>query len=66
MGTYRMGKDKYDSVGDSESRSHDRENLFLLGSGVFPSSGTANPTLTIMALALRAADTIKKELKSEA
>lgn len=36
--------------------------LFLLGSGVFPTVGTANPTLTLAALALWAADTIQKEL----
>lgn len=66
MGTYRMGDDPTDSVCDSECRSHDHENLYLLGSGVFPSSGTANPTLTIMALALRAADAIATELAAEA
>lgn len=66
-GTYRMGDDPADSVVDKECRSHDHRNLFMLGSGVFPSLGTANPTLTIMALALRAADTIAKtELSQDA
>jgi len=63
MGTYRMGSNPEESVCDQDCRSWDHENLYLLGSGVFPSSGTANPTLTIMALALRAADKISTELK---
>jgi choline dehydrogenase-like flavoprotein len=49
-------------VVDRHLRAHDHGNLFLLGSGVFPSIGSANPTLTITALALRAADTIKRDL----
>ena len=64
MGTYRMGSEKKDSVCNSDCRSWDHKNLYLLGSGVFPSSGTANPTLTIMALALRAASAIAEELKT--
>ena len=62
MGTYRMGTDPKTSVVNAEQRSHDHPNLFLLGSGVFPVSGTANPTLTIAALALRAAETIRQDL----
>jgi choline dehydrogenase-like flavoprotein len=41
-----------------EQRSHDHANLFLLGSGVFPTGAASNPTLTIAALALRAVDAI--------
>jgi glucose dehydrogenase len=63
MGTYRMGDKSNTSVVDPDCRSHDHKNLYLLGSGVFPSSGTGNPTITIMALALRAADQIDKDLK---
>ncbi len=63
-GTYRMGTDETDSVVDADCRAHDHRNLFMLGSGVFPALGTANPTLTIMALALRAADTIVAELRA--
>jgi choline dehydrogenase-like flavoprotein len=55
MGTYRMGTDPTQSVVDANQRSHDHQNLYLLGSGVFPSVGTANPTLTIAALTLMAA-----------
>lgn len=62
MGTYRMGADPRTSVVDPQQRTHDHPNLFLLGSGVFPTVGTANPTLTIAALALWAADTIRRDL----
>ncbi len=54
MGTCRMGADPRQSVVDSELRAHDHPNLFLIGSGVFPTGGASNPTLTIAALALRA------------
>lgn len=62
MGTYRMGSDPDTSVVDATLRSHDHQNLYLLGSGVFPSVGTANPTLTIAALTLLAAEAILKNL----
>jgi choline dehydrogenase-like flavoprotein len=62
MGTYRMGSDPRSSVVDRELRSWDHPNLFLLGSGVFPSVGCSNPSLTIAALALRAAEGIKRDL----
>jgi choline dehydrogenase-like flavoprotein len=62
MGTYRMGADPRTSVVDADQRSHDHANLFLLGSGVFPSVGCSNPSLTIAALALRAAATIQRDL----
>jgi choline dehydrogenase-like flavoprotein len=57
-----MGADPRTSVVDANLRSHDHPNLFLLGSGVFPSTGTANPTLTIAALALRAVEPIRATL----
>jgi choline dehydrogenase-like flavoprotein len=63
MGTYRMGDDPKTSVVNAEQRSHDHPNLFLLGSGVFPTVGTANPTLTIAALSLWAAQTIERDLR---
>jgi choline dehydrogenase-like flavoprotein len=64
MGTYRMGSSPTDdSVVDSYCRSFDHKNLFLMGSGVFPSTGTANPTLTILALALRSTEQILKDLQ---
>jgi choline dehydrogenase-like flavoprotein len=60
MGTYRMGDDAKTSVVDSFQRSHDHDNLYLVGSGTFPTGGTANPTLTLSALAMRTADKIIK------
>lgn len=62
MGTYRMGTDPDQSVVDSYQRSHDHDNLYLVGSGTFPTGGTANPTLTIAALALRTAERIAKRV----
>ncbi len=62
MGTHRMGSDPAASVVDRDGRCHDHPNLFLLGSGVFPSVGTANPTLTIAALSLLAANVIESDL----
>ena len=54
VGTYRMGNNPKDSVVNSNLQSHDHANLFLLGSGVFPTIATGNPTLTIAALTYRA------------
>jgi choline dehydrogenase-like flavoprotein len=62
MGTTRMGSDPKTSVVDKDQRSWDHKNLFMLGSGNFPTTGTANPTLTLAALALWAADTIKTQM----
>ncbi|GAB1541912.1 GMC family oxidoreductase [Scytonema sp. NUACC21] len=62
MGTYRMGNDPDSSVVNADLRSHDHPNLFMLGSGVFPTVGTSNPTITIAALTLKTAATIVKQL----
>jgi choline dehydrogenase-like flavoprotein len=56
MGTTRMGADPRTSVVDRNCRAHAVDNLYVAGSSVFPTSGYANPTLTIVALALRLAD----------
>jgi len=58
VGTYRMGSCKDDSVVDANQRSWDHANLYLVGSGTFPTIATGNPTLTIAALALRTAAAI--------
>lgn len=58
MGTTRMGTDAKTSVADTNGQSHDHPNLWFAGSSLFPTSGTANPTLTIAALALKMADTL--------
>ncbi len=63
MGTYRMGDDPKTSVVNSFQRSHDHANLYLVGSGTFPTVGTANPTITLSALALRTADNIAQNFR---
>jgi choline dehydrogenase-like flavoprotein len=60
MGTTRMGSSRTDSVVDRDCRVHGYSNLFIAGSSIFPTGGYANPTLTIVALALRLADTLAK------
>ncbi len=59
MGTTRMGDDPRTSVVDKDCKVHGTRNLFIASSSVFPTSGYANPTLSIMALAIRVADTVK-------
>ena len=59
MGTTRMHADPKQGVVDANSCVHGIPNLFVAGSSVFPTAGYANPTLTIIALALRLADHIK-------
>jgi choline dehydrogenase-like flavoprotein len=53
IGTTRMHVDPKQGVVDGNCRVHGLANLFVAGSSVFPTSGHANPTLTIVALALR-------------
>jgi choline dehydrogenase-like flavoprotein len=60
VGTCCMGTTKDNSVVDRDLRSWDHKNMFIAGSTVFPTVATGNPTLTIAALALRAAATILK------
>jgi choline dehydrogenase-like flavoprotein len=61
-GTARMGHDAEASVVDAQLRAHEHANLFIVGSAVFPTMGVSPPTLTIAALALRAAEQIKHAL----
>jgi choline dehydrogenase-like flavoprotein len=60
MGTTRMSANPKHGVVDADCRIHGIGNLYVAGSSVFPTSGSANPTLTIVALALRLADQIKR------
>ena len=62
MGTCRMGNDPTRSVVDAMCRTHDHQNLFVVGSSVFPTVGSPNPTLTLAALALRTAQAIGDQL----
>ncbi|AOP46266.1 GMC family oxidoreductase [Streptomyces lydicus] len=61
-GTHLMGTDRTTSVVDRDQRTHDHPNLYAVGCGSMPSVGTSNPTLTMMALALRSAAEIHKDL----
>lgn len=60
MGGTRMADDPQRGVVDADCRVHGIENLYIAGSSVFPTGGWANPTLSIMALALRLADKLKQ------
>jgi choline dehydrogenase-like flavoprotein len=54
-----MSEDPQHGVVDKHCRVHGMPNLFIAGSAVFPTGGHANPTLTIVALAIRLADHLK-------
>ena len=56
MGGIRMGDDISTSVVDKNCKLHESPNTYIAGSAVFPTSGWANPTVTIMALAERLGD----------
>lgn len=62
MGTTRMGSHRRNSVVDEHCRVHGVPNLYVASSSVFPTSGYTNPTLTIVALALRLADHVTRRL----
>lgn len=62
MGTTRMHPDPKQGVVDENGRLHSIANLYITGSSVFPTAGYANPTLTIVALAIRLADHLKAVL----
>lgn len=59
MGTTRMDANPQFGVVDEHCRVHGMENLYVAGSSVFPTGGYTNPTLTIVAMALRLADHLK-------
>jgi choline dehydrogenase-like flavoprotein len=59
IGTTRMHTDPRQGVVDADCRVHGMANLYVAGSSVFPTGGYANPTLTIVALAIRLADHLK-------
>lgn len=61
-GSTRMGVDPATSVVDADLRCHHVPNLSVASASVFPSAGSANPTYTILQLALRAAEAVAKRL----
>ena len=62
IGGLRMGKSPSISFVDQNLESHKIKNLFVVGSSVFPTGSSVNPTLTILALAIRLIDHIKGRL----
>ena len=63
MGTTRMHTDPRQGVVDSDCRMHGVGNLFIAGPSVFPTGGYANPVLTIVAMTLRLADHLKRQIQ---
>ncbi|HTZ57978.1 MAG TPA: GMC family oxidoreductase [Acidobacteriaceae bacterium] len=63
LGGCRMGSDPRTSVVNAYCQTHDVPNLYVVDGSVFPSSSEKNPTLTIMALAARAADNISDRFR---
>ncbi len=61
-GTCRFGTDPATSVLDLDCKAHELDNLYIADASFFPSIGGVNPTLTIIANALRVADRIKERL----
>jgi choline dehydrogenase-like flavoprotein len=62
-GTARFGPDPATSVLDLDCKAHELDNLYLADASFFPAIGAVNPTLTIIANALRVADRIAERLK---
>lgn len=62
MGTARMHESPAEGVTNADCQVHGIANLFIGGSAVFPTGGHSNPTLTLIALCLRLADKIKRDL----
>jgi choline dehydrogenase-like flavoprotein len=59
IGTARMGTNPRDSVTGADCRVHGTDNLYIASAALFPTSSQANPTLTVVALALRLAQHLK-------
>ena len=61
-GTLRMGVDTSTSVVRADGRVHELDNLYVVDSSFFVSSAAVNPTLTIVANAMRVGDRLKERL----
>jgi choline dehydrogenase-like flavoprotein len=62
MGTTRMAASPRDGVVDPDCKLHGTTNLYLAGGSVMATGSRANPTLTIVALAIRLADHLKRRM----
>ena len=63
VGTARMGNDPKTAVLNKYNQAHDVKNLFVVDGSCFVSSGCVNPTLTILALAMRSCDYLIEQMK---
>ena len=66
LGTCRMGADPKKSVLNGFNQRHDVKNLFVLDGSAFVSGGSQNPTLTILALSMRAGEYMAEQMKKGA
>jgi len=64
LGTARMSADPRDGVTNSWGQTHDIRNLFISDGSTFSTAAAANPTLTIVALALRQAEYISRQVQA--
>ena len=62
-GTVRFGRDPRTSALDASCKAHELDNLYVVDASFFPSSGAVNPSLTIMANALRVGDRLLERLR---
>ena len=65
VGTCRMGDDPKQSVLNKWNQSHDIKNLFIVDGGAFTSSGWQNPTMTILALSMRASEYMAEQMRQK-
>lgn len=65
-GTHRIGRNAREGVTDLDGRSWEHDNLWLVGCGAMPTIATSNPTLTMAALVLKAAQGMKRALEGKA
>jgi len=65
LGGLRMGRDPATSVVNDTLRFHHADNLYAAGGAVFPTGGSANPTLTVIGLSIRLAETLGRTLASD-
>jgi choline dehydrogenase-like flavoprotein len=63
MGTARMHEDPKQGVVDANCKVHGLANLSVAGGAVYPTGGAVNPTLTVVAVALRLSDHLKTVLR---
>jgi choline dehydrogenase-like flavoprotein len=63
LGTCRMGDDPKTSVLNKWCQSHDIKNLFVVDGSSFVSSGWQNPTMTILALAMRSSEHLAEQMR---